>query len=242
MVKACTLFSTCARQPRGDGVAVINISGGEVALTCDLAHDVELRFPALARATNNALVSALPDYATPANPLDATSAALSDPHIYVKAMQALLGDPQVSLVAVSQDCPAGLSDEAARGCRKLAVATLEVSEAALKPIVFYSNVAGPLHPLTVEPLLGSRGPVLHGAKPALAAIRAFVDWHNRVPGVKQKVDHFSPDSGWRDRLSSGRALTEHEAKRFLAEHGIRVTRESLASSAVDAVKVGAGGG
>ena len=234
MIEACTLFSTCARQPRGDGIAVINISGGEVALTCDLAHDAGLRFPALAPTTSDALVSALPDYATPANPLDATSAALSDPQIYVKAMRALLDDPQVSVVAVSQDCPAGLSDDAAQGYRKLAAATLEVSESAEKPIVFYSNVAGPLHTLTVEPLLRSQVPVLQGAKPALAAIRAFVDWHTHVPGVKLQVEQLSPDPDWRQRLSSGRALTEHEAKQFLATHGIRTTRESLATSAEEA--------
>lgn len=236
MIEACALFDTCTQPPRGDGVAVINISGGEVALTCDLAHDVGLRFPALAPATNDALASALPDYATPANPLDATSAALADPQVHARAMRALLDDPQVSLVAVSQDCPAGLSDGAAQGYRKLAAATREVSETATKPIVFYSNVAGPLHPVTVEPLAGSRVPVLQGAKPALTAIRAFVDWHTHVPATGRHIDRIPPHSDWRERLSSGRALSEHDAKLFLAEHGIRTTRETLATSAEEAVR------
>jgi acyl-CoA synthetase (NDP forming) len=42
---------------------------------------------------------------------------------------------------------------------------------------------------------------------------------------------------WQDRLRTGAALTEHEAKRFLADHGIRTTREALARDAHEAVRV-----
>lgn len=236
MVETCALFSTCSSKPAGDGIAVINISGGEVALTCDLAHETGLRFPPLHPSTNDALATALPRYATPANPLDATSAALADPQVYMAAIRALLRDPGVAVVAVSQDCPAGLSDEAARGYARLATATRELSDSAQKPLVFYSNVAGPLHAVTIAPLQGSKIPVLQGARPALAAIRAFVDWHGHVPNPRVHSNRLQAQSEWRQRLSSGESLSEHEAKRFLRDHGIRTTREMLATTPAEAVR------
>lgn len=236
LVEACALFSTVRVPPRGDGVAVINISGGEVALTCDLAHEAGIRFADLGASTQEALRATLPGYATPANPLDATSAALADPAMYASAMHALLDDPDVSVLAVSQDCPAGLSEGAALGYRKLAEVTREVSATASKPIVFYSNVAGPLHPVTIEPLQGSAVPVLQGARTALAALRALVDWHRGPPAHHEQPERMQPKQQWHQRLSTGVALSEHEAKRFLDEHGIRITREQLATTADEAAR------
>jgi len=46
-VETCVLFESGARAPRGDGVAVLNVSGGEIALTCDLGEAAGLRFEAL---------------------------------------------------------------------------------------------------------------------------------------------------------------------------------------------------
>lgn len=236
LIEACVLFNTIRKPPSGNGLAVINISGGEVALTCDLGQELGVHLPALSAATTDALTAALPNFATPANPLDATSAALSDTQIYERSVCALLDDPAVGLVAVSQDCPAGLSDEAATGYRRIAHATGMVDQTAKKPVVFYSNVAGPLHPVTIEPLRDTGVPVLQGARAALVAIRAYLDWHGWMPTRSTQALDVAVHLAWHERLASGSDLSENEAKRFLQDHGVRTTREEPAATAQAAVR------
>ncbi|WP_198086222.1 acetate--CoA ligase family protein [Variovorax sp. E3] len=236
LIEACVLFNTVRKPPAGDGLAVINISGGEVALTCDLGQELGLRLPALGEATTRELTAVLPDFATPANPLDATSAALADAQVYECAVHALLRDPAVGLVAISQDCPAGLSDGAAGGYRRLAQAAAKVDRTTDKPVVFYSNVAGPLHAVTIEPLRDSQVPVLQGARPALIAIRAYLAWHRWTPTPSARVSGVQVLPAWHERLASGAALSENEAKRFLQDHGVRITRETPAATAQAAVR------
>jgi acyl-CoA synthetase (NDP forming)/DNA-binding transcriptional LysR family regulator len=236
LVEACTLFDTLRKPPANDGLGVINISGGEVALTCDLGQELGLHLPPLGAATTEALSAVLPAFATPANPLDATSAALSDPQVYQRSMRALLDDPAIGLVAVSQDCPSGLSDGAARGYSKLAQSAAEVARTAAKPMVFYSNVAGPLHPVTIEPLRGTQVPVLQGARPALVAIRSYLEWHRWTPAPAAQARGVQAQPAWRTRLADGTPLSENEAKRFLQDHGVRTTRETPAATAEAAVR------
>lgn len=231
LIEACALFDTLHKAPVNKGLAVINISGGEVALTCDLGQELGLDLPPLGAATIEALTTVLPTFATPANPLDATSAALADPQVYHRSMRALLDDPAIGLVAVSQDCPSGLSDGAAHSYRKLAQSTVEVERTTTTPVVFYSNVAGPLHPTTIEPLHGTEVPVLQGARPALVAIRAYLDWHRWTAVPVAQAPGVEAQPVWHKRLADGAPMSESEAKRFLQDHGVRTTREIPAATA-----------
>lgn len=237
LVEACALFDAVRKAPTGDGLAAINISGGEVALTCDLGHELGLHLPPLAQGTCDTLAGVLPSFGTPSNPLDATSTALSDPAVYASAMRALLDDPAIGLLAVSQDCPAGLSDAAAAGYRRIAQAAVEIDRVAAKPVVFYSNVAGPLHPGTIEPLRNTPVACLQGARPSLVAIRAYLNWHgwSATAGAAAAPD-VEPIRHWQERLATGNPVSEAEAKRFLQDHGVRITREATAASAEAAVE------
>jgi acyl-CoA synthetase (NDP forming) len=237
MVETCTLMAESAERPGGDGLAVINVSGGEVALTCDLAQAAGLRFATLEPATLEALRGCLPPFATPSNPLDATGVAVFDMAMYARAIDALLSDPGVALLAVSQDCPVGLSAKGADNYRAIAQTTAAAAARSGKPLVFYSNVGGGLHPRVVAPLVGSGVAALQGARAALIALRHFIDWHLwRAPAAHEGIAPLAADPAWADRLASGRALSEHEAKRFLEAHGIRATREARAADAAQAAQ------
>ncbi|NDZ13307.1 CoA-binding protein [Variovorax sp. WS11] len=234
LIETCALMAQATKRPAGDGVAVINISGGEVALTCDLGQEAGLSFAPLGSATLARLRECLPSYATPGNPLDATGTSIGNPDMYAQAMRILLDDPGVAMLAVSQDCPPGLSPLAAHNYGRLARAAAELSRDAQKPIVFYSNVAGGFHPTTVAPLAGTDVAALQGGRAALAAIRHFVEWHSHTPAAAAAPAPFDADPVWRRRLASGQPLSEYEAKRFLGDHGIRVTREARAGDALQA--------
>ena len=240
MVETCALMIESTKRPAGDGLAVINVSGGEVALTCDLAQAAGLRFPALAPATLDALRACLPAFATPSNPLDATGAAVFDMTMYARAIDTLLADPGIALLAVSQDCPVNLGTKGAETYRAIAATTAAAAARTDKPIAFYSNVGGGLHPHAIEPLAGSGVAALQGARAALVAMRHFIDWHLWQPSVAHDgAAVLEADPAWTDRLASGQALSEHEAKRFLEAHGIRATREARATDAEQAAQAAA---
>ena len=142
LIEACAAHDLRHKRPAGDGLAVINISGGEVALTCDLGPGSWASAFAPHVPQRSIACGGLPAFATPGNPLDATGAAVGDPAMYARAMRALLDDPRrrrcwpsrrIARPGLSAKARAQLS-EAGRTRRQWS------ARSATKPIVFYSNV------------------------------------------------------------------------------------------------------
>ena len=239
LAESVALMVSITRRPRGRGLGVINVSGGEIALTCDLAQTLGVDLPDLSPPAEARVKAALPSYGHVSNPLDATGTAVFDLAMYAGCIEAIASDPAVSMVAVSQDCATGLGDRQAAIYRALATTAAEVASRIDKPLVFYSNVAGGLHPTVVEPLLQAGVPVLQGARASLLAIRRLFDHADADSAPRAEMAVAPPQQMWRTKLAAGEALTEREAKRFLADHDIPVTREKLARSAEEAVAAAA---
>ncbi len=241
LVESCVLMQSTRRLPRGRGVAVLNVSGGEIALTCDLADEAGIELPALSEETITRLRNVLPAFATPRNPLDATGTAVFDMAMYRACIEALAGDPAVAIVGVSQDCPAGTGTAQAETYRVIASTTATAACAIEKPLFFYSNLASGLHPRVVEPLYAAGVPALQGARATLLAVRRLIDYAHFKPEDAADLADESvgrrtlPIAKWQQRFERGTTLTEREAKVFLAEHGFPVTRERLARDADEAV-------
>ncbi len=244
LVESCVLMQSTKNLPRGRGVAVLNVSGGEIALTCDLADEAGIELPALAEETITRLRNVLPAFATPRNPLDATGAAVFDMAMYRACIEALAGDPAVAIVGVSQDCPAGTGTAQAETYRVIASTTASAACAIGKPLFFYSNLASGLHPRVVEPLYAAGVPALQGARVTLLAVRRLIDYASFSPRDSADFADYAdrltgngavPVAKWQHRFQRGDPLTEREAKVFLAEHGFPVTRERLARDAHEAV-------
>jgi acyl-CoA synthetase (NDP forming) len=222
-------------QPRGDGVALIAVSGGEISLVADLAEQAQVRLPELAPETAERLTAVLPSFANIGNPLDTTDRGVYDAqNVYGGSIRALAADPAVSLVAVVQDCSPGLSVRGAGNYRRIAQTVAEASREITKPVVFFNTAAGGIHPHVVEPLADTGVAVLQGARPSLLAIGRLLQRARFAPPAESEVP--IPVLAWRNRLASGVPFTEREAKAFLAAHDIRVTRETLARDAVGAVQ------
>lgn len=231
LVEAVELLRYARAAPRAPGVAVLNVSGGEIALTCDIAQRIGLELPALSPRTKERLASVLPPFGHASNPLDVTGVAVFDMGVYGGCVEALADDPAISLVAVAQDCPSGLGEQQAQTYRRIAETVAELKRNIAKPIVFYSNVAGGLHPHVAEPLQSAGVPVLQGARASLLAIKKFLELEIPQPAENTKID---ADRRWMDRLATGEPFTERESKLFLASAGLPITREELAVSSAQA--------
>jgi acetate---CoA ligase (ADP-forming) len=237
MIETIVLMSMRSMPGEGRGIAVMNVSGGENALTCDIGQDVGIDFAELSPATIDRLMQVLPSFGYAANPLDATGAAVFDMQLYRACLEALANDPNVALVAVSQDCPLTLSDDGAANYGAMTESIADFAGVSAKPIVFYTNFSGGHHPTVAAPLHAAGIPVLQGARPSLKAIRRLLESQAFQPRNGTLTNAIRRDDTWHRRLSEGVALTERESKAFLAACGLAITREAMAKSPDEAVEL-----
>lgn len=236
MAESIALMLAVRKRPKGDGLGIISVSGGETAMLCDVADRTGVRLPDPGEEARARLKAALPGFGTASNPLDATGNAVYDVSVYEACMEALASDPQISLVAVAQDCSPGLSKLGAGNYRRIAQTVAAVAGRLDKPVAFFNPTAGGLHPHVVEPFEGTGVAVLQGTRASLMAIRRLFEYTHALQAAHRKpAEAQTPDPAWRERLAGGAAFTEREAKQFLAAAGIPVTRESLARTEQEAV-------
>ena len=236
LVECVSLMAAVRRLPTGSGLGIINVSGGENAMTCDVADRVGVDLPPLSAPATERLASALPAYGNAGNPLDATGTAVFDMAMYRACIEGLASDPAIHMVAVSQDCPREMGTSQADTYRTIAKTTAAAAEALDKPLVFYSNVAAGLHPRVAEPLMAAGVPVLQGSRASLLAFkRLFAYAENLRRDDDPPAAMGAPDADWHARLATGASLTEREAKEFLKASGIAVTNEQPAATADEAV-------
>ncbi|WP_232062191.1 acetate--CoA ligase family protein [Variovorax sp. PBS-H4] len=234
LVQTIALFSATRLMPEGVGLGVLNVSGGELAMTCDIAERCGLVLPDLCESTVAHLRTVLPPFGAPRNPLDATGVGVFDTKMYGDCLDALLNDPSIHIVAVSQDCPSSMGEDQAAIYEKLAKAVAERANHAHKPVVFFNNLSARIHPDVLAPL--SQIPTLCGMGNALRAIKHLVDYAAFASTeAAPKTLSVERQEEWASRLVSGDPFTERESKLFLEDHGIAVTAEGLASSESDAV-------
>ena len=238
LVECVSLMAAVRRLPTGSGLGIINVSGGENAMTCDVADRVGVDLPPLSAPAMERLASALPAYGNAGNPLDATGTAVFDMAMCRACIEGLASDPAIHMVAVSQDCPREMGTSQADTYRTIAKTTAAAAEALDKPLVFYSNVAAGLHPRVAEPLKAAAVPVLQGSRASLLAFkRLFAYAENLRRDDDPPAAMGAPDADWHARFATGAPLTEREAKEFLKASGITVTNEQPAATTDEAVAV-----
>ncbi|MFD2239229.1 acetate--CoA ligase family protein, partial [Aureimonas populi] len=230
-VETAALCIGLHRRPARGGVAVIGVSGGGVAHVADIAQENGLALPAFSPRTVATLTSVLPPFATPQNPLDTTGAVFADASVYTRVLEAVAADPAIGLIVAAQDAPPGLDEAGAGEYLGIAGAIADFAAGARMPTVLMSNLSAGHHRLFRE-RAGQGILVLNGTRAALKAI-AHVMPRGEAP-IPACTAREEPDPRWRAVLSSGKRLSEGEAKAFLAAHGLPVTRETLAASAREA--------
>ncbi len=236
MAESIALMLAVRKRPKSDGLGIISVSGGETAMLCDVAERTGVKLPDPGEEAKARLKIALPGFGTASNPLDATGNAVYDVSVYEACMEALASDPQISLVAVAQDCSPGLSKLGSGNYRRIAEKVAAVAGRLDKPVAFFNPTAGGLHPHVIEPFENTEVAVMQGTRASLIAIRRLFEYTRALENAPRPVaPPAAADPAWRARLATGAPFTEREAKQFLSAAGIPVTRETLAHSQADAV-------
>ncbi len=221
------------RWPKGTRAGATTISGGNGVLLVDLGASVGVSFPEYSEQTRADLAAVLPKLATTANPTDVTNAVIGKPDIFRRCIETIAGDPGIDVVIPI------FTMSPASDVRQAADAAAVVD----KPIAVLWTGGCNDDPAFVPRTLIEQGvPVYRNTLACLKAVRAamrygeFLQRRGRTPPLARPVGTDAGRARARLLAHTG-ALTERASKDVLAAYGFPCTREMLAVTADDAVRI-----
>jgi acyl-CoA synthetase (NDP forming) len=216
----------CSRRlfPTGNRVGLVTMSGGVGALMADEAADRGLEVAPMPDAAQDELKRLLP-FAAVRNPVDITAQAFNDLSLVEKNLEIMLRDGDYdALVAFFTSIP---------GSPAIAEPLLRAMQALRSRFPDRLLLLSALVPEDLRARYEASGlPVFEDPSRAVAAVAALVNFGRSfareagpLPAVRKST------VGVPERSS----LTEQEAKRLLADAGIPVVEERLASDSAETV-------
>jgi acetate---CoA ligase (ADP-forming) len=217
----------------GRRMLVMGSSGGDMAMTADAAHDLQLEFPLLPAPSVEALREVLSDKVTPSNPFDFHSLIWSNR----PALRLLFSVAQRSgydAVGFMVDSPPAKAD--AKTYAAVIEQFIEAFPGARTRGAIISSLPESLNCAIRERCLTTGVVPLQGQRQALEAFELSANigeaWA-RGARVELRV----PSRAW--PAGPGALLAEHEAKAALAAFGVQIPRSQLVSAADDAIAAAA---
>jgi acetate---CoA ligase (ADP-forming) len=218
----------CGRLPLGSRLAIITITGGGGILMTDECIRRGMQLAQLAPETTARLREFVPSFGSLGNPVDVTAAIFNDLTLINRTLQAIVDDPGVDCIAMIN---ASLQGEIAR---KIASEIVAVAGKTQKPVFMAWSARDVMAPEAYAQLDAARIP--HYKSPvrcgrALAALSWYAEAQRRCRRQSGEKPLVLTSAAARKALAGASAdLTEHDAKRVLADYGIPVTREEVARS------------
>jgi acetyltransferase len=222
--------------PKGDRVAVFTVSGGATSLVGDLGDKAGLHFPPLSAATNKKLQEIIEVDRSFNNPIDTVGMPrLRRGDNMARLLEALNADDQLDVVGLAL----GMRMDGAESHDVLVEDIAKAMRTAQnkKPVVVVSFVGGSLTKRWRGYAAQHGVPILDNPEISMRAIRHLVDYgayrHRRTeaPADAKRKAHTALG------LPGGKTLTEAESKIILGKAGLPVTKEALAKTPAEAVKL-----
>jgi acetate---CoA ligase (ADP-forming) len=179
----------------------------------------------------------MPDYGTVQNPLDVTGAAVIDPSVFTRSIEALSADPSIGVVGVISGIP-WIDDGQPYLGQRLVDAIGAGMHAAQCPTVYINQVLQPITDHTRAVMDQGQVPyVIPGLRQAVVALRN-VAWWSQAIGSEQPGPAADPITI--PSLAERREpWSEETARQLLSAASIPVVPGQLVTSADEAVKAAA---
>lgn len=227
-----------ATVPKGDRLAAVTLSGGKRGMLIDAFYAEGLNFAPLSPHVSGELAKMLGPGSIVGNPLDAGFAAVVDPSVYMKSIKLMIDDPDIDIVIIDAEFPKAPHEQRERNLRIVN----EMASRASKPVIYISAMSIGFTDFTKSlrkslPHLA----VMQGMDRAVTAIKSLLAYARLRKEVPDIVSSSKPTA--RAALekalasASGAALDEVASKKLLKAYGIPVSKEGIAQTAVDAVKI-----
>jgi acetate---CoA ligase (ADP-forming) len=227
-----------AAMPGGDRLAAVTLSGGKRGLLLDAFYSAGLNFAPLKKDASDKLAKMLGPGSIVGNPLDAGFAAVVDPSVYMQSIKIMIDDPDIDVVIIDSELPKAPHELRERNLRIVN----EMAGKASKPVIYISAMSIGFTDFTKA--LRKSLPniaVMQGMDRAVSAIKSLIEYARLPKEVPDVVS--SSNASARAVLeralkkASGAALDEIESKRLLKAYGIPISKEEIATTAADAVKI-----
>src|SRR3984893_18607203 len=224
--------------PKAARLAAVSLSGGKRGLLIVAFSSAGLNFSPLSKDANDKLAQMLGPGSIVGNPLDAGFAAVVDPSVYMQSIKIMIDDPDTDIVIIDAELPKAPHELRERNLRIVN----EMAGAASKPVVYISTMSIGFTEFTKG--LRKSLPhiaVMQGLDRAVGAIKSLVDYASLRKEVPEVMS--SSSAAARAMLertlknAKGAALDEVASKKLLKAYGIPVSREEIAETAADAVKI-----
>jgi acetyltransferase len=240
LLETAEVFVRCKnRLPKGNGVGLMTVSGGEIGLIGDLTERLSFSFPSLSVEAQEELKKRLPPFTPISNPLDAWgSGDLSES--YPACLEILGKEEGMDLIAISQDSPPGMAEKQVNQYTGVAKAAVRAASSG-KPIIAFSHISGGLDPTIKRILDEGNIPFLQGTRESLLAIHHLMEYAHflRKRDTQGKSWGQSPrDLKVMKQNLKGerRILPDGQAKEILRAYGIQVAKELLTKTVDQALE------
>jgi acetate---CoA ligase (ADP-forming) len=227
-----------ADPPKSNRLAAVSLSGGKRGLLIDAFYAAGLNFAPLSSSATEKLAKMLGPGSIVGNPLDAGFAAVVDPSVYMQSIQVMIDDPDTDIVIIDAELPKAPHELRERNLRIVN----EKAEKAGKPVIYISTMSIGFTEFTKT--LRKSLPhiaVMQGLDRAVGAIKALIDYaslRKEVPDAVSSSTASARATLERTlRAAEGPALDEVASKKLLKAYGIPVSKEAVAQTAAEAVKI-----
>jgi acetyltransferase len=227
-----------ADPPKSNRLAAVSLSGGKRGLLIDAFYSAGLNFAPLSPSATEKLAQMLGPGSIVGNPLDAGFAAVVDPSVYMQSIQVMIDDPDTDIVIIDSELPKGPHEQRERNLRIVN----EKAARANKPVIYISTMSIGFTEFTKA--LRKSLPhltVMQGLDRAVGAIKSLIDYASLRKEMPDAVSTSSASArATLERTlkdATGAALDEVASKKLLKAYGIPVSKEAIAQTAAEAVKI-----
>jgi acyl-CoA synthetase (NDP forming) len=228
-----------ADPPKSNRLAAVSLSGGKRGLLIDAFDSAGLNFAPLSANATEKLAKMLGPGSIVGNPLDAGFAAVVDPSVYMQSIKIFIDDPDTDIVIIDSELPKAPHELRERNLRIVN----DMAGAASKPVVYISAMSIGFTEFTkgLRKSLPNIA-VMQGLDRAVGAIRSLIDYAS----LRKVVPEIASSSKASARAvlertlksaNGAAALDEVASKKLLRAYGIPVSREEIAQTAAEAVKI-----
>jgi acetyltransferase len=224
--------------PKAARLAAVSLSGGKRGLLIDAFSSAGLNFGPLSQNASDKLAKMLGPGSIVGNPLDAGFAAVVDPSVYMQSIKTMIDDPDTDIVIIDAELPKAPHELRERNLRIVN----EMAQAASKPVIYISAMSIGFTEFTKG--LRKSLPhiaVMQGLDRAVGAIKSLIDYASLRKEVPEVVSSSSTSArAMLERMlesAKGAALDEVASKKLLKAYGIPVSKEEIAQTAAEAVKI-----
>ncbi len=234
LVGICNILSLLPELPKGDRIVSLNGSGGENGVSCDMGDMYNLNFAPFSEKGKAEVAKMLPDYATVNNPLDTTATICYDTEIFANAAEVIINDENFDMALVGITMVEELTDMCVHHMSE-GLAKLRAEGKLNKPVVVVPAIESGRIQKYVDILKDVNIPVTapcYYAYKHVAKVMEYAKWARNVDVTK--LESAVPSSM---AESETYALSEHDSKMMMAEFGIPVPKEDVATSEDMAVEI-----